>query len=286
VRSSLILLCNLALTADVNPNIMLRRIALASFLCAVLRIGFFPSCRRLDGKPQSDESEYARITHSNGTATLSVLSYGRPLLNGLIAVREEYGWKLNLEQGLCFEPRGAETFVTTFPENVTRLPGAYAVNQAPVYVYAVPAATEEDILNRIVSGYNKTGPACQYSVIRQGDGTFAVTTTAVRKSDGTYEPFTPLLDTNISIPDGVERLDAIGKALSATTGVHIAVSVFSDVGYPAQAGPALSGVARDLLSKSIDAEWDLYCDPRLCVVNVSFGRRALYTNSGIRHTMP
>jgi hypothetical protein len=159
-------LCNPTIAVRVNIGMLNWRVGGLAVGCAIFSAGLFSSIdRNVSAAAQQGPFEYARVEHSKGSATLSVLSYGRPLLSGLAAVRAEYGWHLDLEQGTCDEPRGAQTFETTFPEDATLQPARHAVNSPPIYVYSVPTASEAGILNKIVADYNQTGPACQYLTI-------------------------------------------------------------------------------------------------------------------------
>jgi hypothetical protein len=256
-------------------------------LCAGI---LFQSSDRSEAKPQYDASaEYAKIQHKSGSATLTVFSYGRPLLNGLVAFREEYGTKLYLEQQPCDQVPGGQQFETTYPEKpITRLAPS-ARFAPPEYNYFLPNSSVESILNKIVSDYNQPGPACRYSVIAQSDGSYVVSVTAIRRADGSYQTVIPLLDTAISIPAGADPLEAIGKALSAATRLHIIVDMQSDVGMLFQPSRASNGPARSLIHEAVpDMVWDFYCESRvqLCVVNLAFQRRTGYDDSGRRTTLP
>lgn len=235
---------------------------------------------------QYNQTEYARIEHRKGSAVLSVLSYGRPLLSGLVAVRQEYGWTLDLEQVMCSESRGAERFESTYPEDATVRAG-FGLS-SPTHVYSVPASSENVILRKIVSDYNRSDPVCRYSVIRQRDGNYAVTTMAVRKSDGTYDKVTPLLSTAISVSRG-DYIDAITRSISASTGIRVVLYFPSDTGFSPKSRAALNGNARDVLSTMVPGiEWDLYCGERehACFLNLSSSRRVQYDQSGHRYLVP
>lgn len=242
------------------------------------------------GQSQNDASaEYATIKHDNGSATLSVFSYGRPLLSGLIAFREEYGTKIYLEQRPCDQAPGGQKFETNYPENPSLRNAPSAINEPRERSYFLPDSSVESILNKIVSDYNKSGPVCRYSLITQSDGSYVVSMSALRSGDGTYEPVIPLLDTPISIPAGVEFFDAIGKALSAASGLHVVLDMQTDVGILLPRSRATSGPARALIHEALpDTLWDLYCESRgqLCVVNLESRRRAEYDNLGHRRTLP
>jgi hypothetical protein len=233
--------------------------------------------------------DYARIAHRNGSATLSVLSNGRSLLDGLVAVREEYGWKLYLEQVPgCYEPPGGTKFQSTYPEDATFVRPRWTMNNSPRFVYSVPSSSEAPILGKIVSDYNVSNPPCRYTAIKLRDGSYVVTATSVRKTDRTYQKVTPLLDTAISIPEGAGPPEApdvpwnyVAKAVSAASGIEVDVNFPSDTGFPAKNNPARTGLARDVLAATLSSygwhgDWDLYCDGRLCVVNVEFPSRAVY----------
>jgi hypothetical protein len=257
----------------------------------VLCVGIlFQSSEISEAMPQFDPSaEYSQIEHGNGSATLSVFSYGRPLLDGLIAFREEYGTKIYLEQRLCYEAPGGQKFETTYPEKPTVGRAPSAINWPLEYSYFLPDSSVERTLNKIVSDYNQSGPACRYSVTAQSDGSYVVSMSAIRGSDGTYQPVTPLLDTPISIPAGVDIFEAVGKALSAASGLHVVLDMHSDVLLGAQPSRASNGPARTLIHEAVPhMVWDLYCVSRgqLCVVNLEFQHRAEYDNLGRRRTLP
>jgi hypothetical protein len=146
----------------------------------------------------------------NTSATLRVFDYNRILLNGLTAVREEYGWKVDLEESPYEGMPRKGAFVSTYPET----PDIYASN-----------SSEETVLNKIVSDYNQAGFPGNYKVIAQADGGYAVVGTAKQKADGTSEAMTPILDTPISIPNGMrgfwDELNLITKALSTAIGREV-----------------------------------------------------------------
>lgn len=165
------------------------------------------------GPPYSLSARFSRIWHSKTSATLSVFDYQRPLLEGLTTLREEYGWKIDLEEPLGRGPNAGKKFESTYPERTSTFvtPGSvYEIGQnrkpaLPRYSYFLPATLEASVLNKIVSDYNQAGFPDQYSVVVQADGSYAVVGTAMRGSDGTYHPVHPILDTPISISGAMAR---------------------------------------------------------------------------------
>jgi hypothetical protein len=244
------------------------------------------------------DAEYARIEHANGSATLSVFNYSRPLLEGLAAVREEYGWEVYLEEPPHeIPPRGGK-FESTYPEDPSRFVAPHAINAPQPFPlsYFLSDTVEASVLNKIVSDYNQAGFSGQYSVIPQPDGGYAVVGTGMQNADGTYHSVNPILDTPISIPNGTyragEALEMILNVLSSASGVKIlpnppnnwggiTVTVVGGNNVPARA------LLQQVVPPSMGMVWSLYYGPleKLYVLNLLYVRRARYDNSG-RKTTP
>lgn len=225
------------------------------------------------------------MAHYDGNATVSVFD-GRPLPRAIAAVREEYGWATDVEEGSCDQTAGGQKFESTYPESAALVPRMSAINGPREYSYSVPQTSEQGILEKIVSDYDQTLPICRYSVIPLPRETFAVIATQIRKPDSTYGPLSPVLDTTITVPASNDPLLVLGNVLSAATGVKILVNPpMSGAVSPVRAGPALSGPARTVLKEeTASVVWDLYWDARekSYVVNLSYLRHAEYDDAGRR----
>jgi hypothetical protein len=240
------------------------------------------------------DANYARVEHGYGSATLSVFNVNRPLLEGLVALREEYGWRVNLEEPPHEATPHGGKFESTYPEVLERYIPPQGLKRSAEFGYSLSDASERAVLNKIVSDYNQAGFPGQYAVIIQSDGSYAVAGTAVQSADGTYQPVTPLLDTPISIPSGAYSLsqvvDLISKALSSATGLRVSFNV------PGMWGTVTVNVgrnnipARTLLEQAVfpGLVWNLYYEPRAksYMLNLLPLRRAQYDISGQKSTLP
>lgn len=261
-----------------------------------------PSSGGLGAQTQTTASvpigaNYARVEHGDGSATLSVFHVNRPLLEGLVALREEYGWRVNLEEPPHETTPHGGKFESTYPEIPERYIPPQGLKKSAEFGYSLSDASEATVLNKIVSDYNQAGFPGRYAVIVQSDGSYAVTGIAVQSADGTYQPVTPLLDTPISIPSGSYSLsqvvDLISKALSSASGTRVSCNV------PGMAGTVSVTVggnnipARTLLEQAVfpGLVWNLYYEPqgkigKFYMLSLLSLRRAQYDAWGRRSTLP
>jgi len=258
-----------------------RQLIVLVLLCVVVLVQ--PKASRGLNAQTFVNDEYAKIDfdHASRSATLSVLNYNRPLLEGLRAVRSHYGWKVDLEEPPHpTVPRGGQ-FVSTYPESTD--------------IYATLSSSRAAVLNKIVSDYNQAGFPGRYSVVPQPDGSFVVTGTAIQDSDGTYQPVTPILDTKISIPaeprSHGQTLALIMKTLSETSGLKVSLGAMPTM-WLSGVAEAIGGnnvAARTLIRQTIgpDMVWSLYFDPKLkwYMLNVSWVERDM-KSWGRRTTVP
>ena len=155
------------------------------------------------------------ISYHDGTETITCDS-PRPLLQAIDAVSEEYGWDVSYEdppyQGKhdvidMTNPKWREThpdapytpgpsggpFQSTYPEQ------AYVANSL---------GQEQQVLEKIVSDYNKSGNPGHFVVRVLADGAFDVVGDGVRDDNGVEAPVAPFWDTPISIALAPRTFDA------------------------------------------------------------------------------
>lgn len=145
------------------------------------------------------------------------------------------------------------------------------------------------VIATIVDAYNHSGNPGQFHAIAArvpgGPMVFHLVPSEGRDAQGRPTPYTPLLDTRISLPAGKRSLDKIlreiGQQLKLVTGVQADAGSYAS-NYLQQTeveGGATNEVLRDLLRRLLvqnpggrPLSWWLFCDPHgdLCPRNVHF----------------
>lgn len=267
-----------------------RRIAVIS-LC--IGSGFLLS-HNMSANPQQFEGPHGAVEHGSTSAMVTVIDNTRPLLTAMSTMREEYGWKVDLEEAPHTHYASKTEFQSTYPESAERITFSNAGEiRAPLrlfYHYSLPPSSKASILNKVVSDYNREGFPDQYEVISQADGSYAVVGTAIETDPGLYRSVTPLLDTPVSIPNGPTTLSraiqAIAQALTGESGIKVLSN--PPMGIARTAPVTVNGdmmPARLLLQQIMpDSVWDLYYsqESHLYVLNVDRHAWAQYDQLGQR----
>jgi|SRR5579859_285180 len=176
------------------------------------------------------------IEHHGATATVKA-DCARPLQQAITAVREEYGWAVDYEDPpyqskydltdmtnpkyraanpnapVVLGPSGG-AFQSTYPESPN--------------IWSSPAL-EREVLEKIVSDYNRSGNPGNFVVRSLPNGTFDIVGNSIRNDKGVKVPVNPILDTPILIPRSARSLDgaitAILQALSTKTGFDTGIGL-------------------------------------------------------------
>jgi hypothetical protein len=249
-----------------------RRSAMREIMTALLGRGILCSGLRAQGDLEPHPYMHdGVIAHQHGTATVKA-DAPRPLQQAITAMREEYGWVVSYEDPpyqsnydvtdmrnpkyraahpntpVVLGPAG-RGFQSTYPE----VPDMWS-----------SPATEEQVLEKVVSDYNKSGNPGNFVVRRLPDGSFDIVGDSVHDDNGVDVRVMPVLDTPVDVPQGTRTLsgtiNAILHALSAKTGYQmgIAIGPMAFLTSPA-ATLALGGQtvpARDLLMQATGALWN------------------------------
>ena len=140
------------------------------------------------------------------------------------------------------------------------------------------------VLQRLTTEYRGTGYGGTFAV-RQSRDAFHVVPVEFRNTLGNDEPYTPILDTRITIaPDpgemrsAYQALNAISAALTRATGITIGpgtvpmnVLMKTKVELRATDEPARSVLLRTLAATGIPLSWRFKCGPEqppLCMLNI------------------
>jgi hypothetical protein len=251
---------------------------------------------------QSRYMERADVRHSAGSVAVTA-NDSRPLAQATTALSEEFGWTIDFEDPPFYSAHdlvddtdakwrsahptargvtviGGDTFHTEFPENSDSSP-----------------ATEEHVLEGVVSDYNASTNPGRFTVRNEGDGRFAIVGTHVKDDNGRDEAVTPLLDTPISIPaqarDANTTLNLILNALTVQRKVKV-IPFIVPQGALSQFQVTVGGdniPARVLLSQLLSAAklkmyWRLYYDHDVKLYGFSLIplMKAKYDASGKRTT--
>jgi hypothetical protein len=181
-------------------------------------------------QPRPKYFDHARIQHEASGVTV-IANDPLPLLQALDALRLEYGWQVNWEAAPGYshfdvtddtDPKWRAAHPDGKP--VTRPSGGLFTASLPE-PEATDAATERNILVRLIDEYNTSSNPGKY-VLRIGlDGELAVVGTRVRDESGTLQEIDPLLDTLVTLPK-VQRnievtISAILDSLQSATGKKV-----------------------------------------------------------------
>lgn len=278
------------------------RLASSIFLLATLLVGGRVYAQR---RPVHHFMNHGVVAHKLNSATVAS-NAPRPLLQAIIAMREEYGWDVSYEdppyrssydlvddtnpqwrlahpnaRGVTIPDGGA--FQCTYPEN----PAIFSLSG------------ERQALDRVVACFNQTDGPGRFMVRQQSDGRFVVLGTAVLDNTGYLRPVHAILDVPISIPEATRRADEtvelILQQLSAASKIKIGLAQ-GPVNLLAQAKVRVGGSgapARILLAETLDAtgrnlDWDLIYDADVptYLLNVNLVTRAVYGPFGRRRLIP
>jgi hypothetical protein len=234
------------------------------------------------------------VEHQSGTATVRA-DHARPLEKAITALNEEYGWSVHYEdppyQGKHdlidgINPKYREThpevkpmpgpsggpFSSTFPEDAS-LRGS--------------RSQEEQVLDQIVSDYNKSGNPGHFIVRTLSDDSFDIVGDGTHDDNGNVLLVPPILDTPISLPLATrsfgDTIEAIMTAVTAKSGLKAGGPLFGpnnllDGGNVSMGGPDVAP-ARNFLMKLLAQEsgggwrWTLLYEPPPYPTQFLFGIR-------------
>ncbi len=278
------------------------RLASSVFVLATLLVGGRVCAQ---SRPVHHFMNHGVVAHKLNSATVAS-NAPRPLLQAIIATREEYGWDVSYEdppykstydlvddtnpqwrlahpsaKGVTIPDGGA--FQCTYPENSA----IFSLNG------------ERQTLDRVVGCFNQTDGPGRFMVRQQSDGRFVVLGTAVLDNTGYLAPVHAILDAPISIPEATRRADEtialILQQLSAASKIKIGLA-WGPVNLLAQATVKIGGSgvpARTLLAETLDAtgrslDWDLIYDADVptYLLNVNPVTRAIYGPFGRKRLVP
>lgn len=198
-------------------------------------LAVFATCPALCGQGVLEPHPYMRhgiVEHHAGSVTVKA-DFARPLLQAITAVREEYGWVVDYED----PPYSGKHDVMdmTNPAYRAAHPNASVVlgpaggpfqstYQETANTWS-STATERQVLEKIVSDYNRSGNPGNFSVRELPDGSFDVVGTSIHNDSGNDVAVRPILDTPVSVPSIARTygatLDAILHALPAKASVGV-----------------------------------------------------------------
>ena len=210
-------------------------------LCLAL-VGLAMLCGRLCAQGVLEPHPYMQqgvVKHHDGAATVKA-DHARPLNQAVAAVREEYGWTVNYEDPPYQSKYGVmdmtnPKYRAEHPDAPVRLGpagGAFQSTYPETPSMWNSSATEQQVLEKVVSDYNKSGNPGNFTVSHLPDGNFDVIGDSIHNDTGAGVHIVPILDTPIYIPratlSGYGVIQAILNALSAKTGVHMGIGLAPD----------------------------------------------------------
>jgi len=190
----------------------------------------------------------------------------RPLATAIARLYREYQWIVDYE-----EPVFTSSLDLCASDVEHGFPGLLPAGTSFRSTYPTPnlgtpsTKTEERILNKIVSDYNRSGNPGKFVVENQGHGRYAVVGRYVEDDDGKVEKNTPILDTTISLPVEPRKVSEALREISDAlykSGVNLSIG-----NAPNNPDEVLVGghnlPARVLLLRSVETpgarvEWTLY----------------------------
>lgn len=149
--------------------------------------------------------DHAYLQHNRSEVTITA-SDSIPLLQAIHALRLEYGWQVNWESAPGYsrydvvddtDPKWRAAHPAE--KGVTRPAGGRFSVTIPEPNELNPAASERDILTRLIEQYNATENPGRY-VLRAGtDEQVTVVGTQVRDETSAFQTISPLLDAPITL---------------------------------------------------------------------------------------
>ena len=122
----------------------------------------------------------------------------RPLLQAIDALQQKYGWWINYEDPQY--PASASTPPRPGPPHRLHDNLRQQGDNGFSVEFEVAARPEAQlVLNTVVDAYNQSGGAGQFELRKERDGSFVVTGTGVRGSDGQIANQQPVLDSLINL---------------------------------------------------------------------------------------
>jgi hypothetical protein len=175
-----------------------------------------------------------------------------PLETAISTLYREYQWIVDYEEPVFT----SSVDLCRFEHGPGLLPAGTSFRSTyPTPNFGRPSTkTEERVLNKIVSDYNRSGNPGKFAVEKEGYGRYAVVGRSVEDDDGTTEESTLILDTTISLP---VRLRKVREALrEISDAVHKSGVNLTIGNAPNNPDEVLVGgnniPARVLLSRSIE----------------------------------
>ncbi len=257
---------------------------------------------------QGGYAPFAVVQHRGLTATLDA-NDPRPLLQAILAIREEYGLILDFEDPpyqstYDLVDRAVPAWRAAHPDSKRGMgPAGSAFHsefpEGPNV--ATSLEEEEQALQKIVSDYNASGNPGKFAVRRETAGRFAIIGVSSKDDIGRERPISPVLDTPISIPSAqqsaYETINLILKVLSVQSGVKVVLGV-APMSLLADGQVTIGGAgapARDLLVQTLEAAsarrkltWDLLYDAGddTYFLSIEVVSRAMLDPSGRRMLIP
>jgi hypothetical protein len=218
----------------------------------------------------------------------------RPMADGLLQFGRDYGWAISYEDPEYSYAGDVEDVTHRFPkEHAARLPRKpVLVPSTHSFSFSVPSSREgldECAVLRLMTAAYAAERGIKFE-LRQAGTHISVAAVSHRDKSGEILPYTPLLDTPISITreerTAIGALLALTQTLSAATGKRVVAGTV-----PTNLLSQWKGIvaaenerARDVLAKLIDSvqsgrasaidagelAWHVYCDPglRQCALNL------------------
>ncbi len=168
------------------------------------------------------------VTHNGSTAKVQA-NEPRPLRQAVQSLSEEYGWTIDYEDPMYSDAevidRTDPAWVASHPGIRQRLVAGHSFESVfPEVAKTGDLATEKNnVLQKVVADYNRSGNPGQFTLVDEGAGRFAI----VGQTNGKTQA---ILDTpvtvNIAGQNGSFALDAFSEALSASSGIKLTVLTY------------------------------------------------------------
>jgi hypothetical protein len=223
---------------------------------------------------ENSYTKQAAISETGGKIHL-VANDSRPLLQGLEALQQKYGWRIDYEDPqyiskLDFQELNAPDDKSS-PVGGRRIPagGAFVV-EFPAGATPDSAPDEQKTLQLVVDAYNHSNNPGRFEVWQYPDR-FAVIGTAAHDGEGKISPTPPLLDSKVALPAEERTVSDTFELIAAKTSdkspVKVAVGIIPfglDRAHISVGGKELT--ARDYLENAITTTgrklcWRLLFDP-------------------------